>query len=690
MTFRRLEITLGISISALAFAVYVATLCPTVDFIDAGELATVVTTLGIAHPTGYPLFTLIGWIFAHLPLGFRVIYTLNLMAAVECSAALFFFFRFLVFFLGEFTLKRISGGVGTAANEKVTEKGLLHVFVPALCGTLALAFSETFWSQSNSIEVYPLHTLFLSVILLLFTKAVAYDNPNGGEEETGDARLRRSLWLGFAYVLGLAFTNHMTTVLLAPAFLYLYFSVLGFGPKAWKRILLLAIPFAAGLSVYVYFLIRSSSQLLLNWGSPQSLERLLWHMGGKQYRVWMFSSFESASKQLSYFWATLPANFAYVPLALAIIGIWSFLLRSVKVFTTVVAFNAAVGLISYVVAQSTESSPQVFWTTYYTCFCIFWIILALKEKMNPFIFALLLFESCVLYAINYDIHDIDSYFLLAYYAVAIWIAVGAGSVLQLMREKFAFRVIAGVFVISCIVPLFFNYEKADGSKNFMVEDYTKNMFASFEPNAIVVSYQWDYFVSSAYYFQLVEHLRPDVVVIDKELMRRSWYYTQLETRYPWLVQQSRKEVDEFLRELYKFEHDLPYDSQIIEYRYAALIKSFIDRNIRARPVYVTHEIEQQYISGYQRVPSGLAFRLSTDTSFHDIPMPELKFRMPARLDILTQQMIMIYAEAYTNKALYLHYFGKGKECVEFLNRALEISPDFKAALVLKGQIMQGR
>ncbi len=505
MTLRKLEIYLGVSISLLAFAVYVATLCPTVDFIDAGELATVVTTLGIAHPTGYPLFTLIGWIFAHLPLGYRVIYNLNLMAAVECSAALFFFFRFLVFFVGEFTLRRGAGSSGMAVNEKVTEKNFVHVIVPALCGTLALAFSAVFWSQSNSIEVYPLHTLFLSVVLLLFTKAVVYENAGGREGETADARLRRSLWLGFAYVLGLAFTNHMTTVLLAPAFMYFYFSMCGFGPGAWRRILTLAVPFVAGLSVYVYFVIRSSGHPLLNWGNPQSFERLMWHMGGKQYRVWMFSSFESASKQLNYFWTTLPSNYAYIPLVLALAGVWSFLARGVKVFTTVIAFNVAVGLISYVVAQMTEFTPEVFWTAYYICFCVFWIILALKEKLNPFIFTLLLFESCVLYAINYDIHDIDSYFLLAYYAVAIWIAVGAGSALRLIAGKVAMRALAAVLVAGALVPLFINYEKVDGSKNFMVEDYTKNMFASFEPNAIVVSYQWDYFVSSAYYFQLVEH-----------------------------------------------------------------------------------------------------------------------------------------------------------------------------------------
>ena len=64
-----------------AFIVYMQTLAPSVDFIDAGELATVCATLGIAHPTGYPLFALVGWVFAHLPIAGTVILRLNVMAA---------------------------------------------------------------------------------------------------------------------------------------------------------------------------------------------------------------------------------------------------------------------------------------------------------------------------------------------------------------------------------------------------------------------------------------------------------------------------------------------------------------------------------------------------------------------------------------------------------------------------------
>ena len=65
-----------------ALAVYLFTLAPGLTFIDSGELATVTSVLGIAHPTGYPLFTLIGWVFAHFPAGSEPIVRLNAMAAL--------------------------------------------------------------------------------------------------------------------------------------------------------------------------------------------------------------------------------------------------------------------------------------------------------------------------------------------------------------------------------------------------------------------------------------------------------------------------------------------------------------------------------------------------------------------------------------------------------------------------------
>jgi hypothetical protein len=51
----------------ILFIIYLITLAPSVVQIDAGELAAVQATLGIAHPTGYPLFTIIGFLFSKLP-----------------------------------------------------------------------------------------------------------------------------------------------------------------------------------------------------------------------------------------------------------------------------------------------------------------------------------------------------------------------------------------------------------------------------------------------------------------------------------------------------------------------------------------------------------------------------------------------------------------------------------------------
>jgi hypothetical protein len=75
------------SIVVLIF--YLLTLAPGVIASDSGELATVQYTLGIAHPTGYPLFTILGFIFSHLPIPLRPITKLNLLTALWSVATVY-------------------------------------------------------------------------------------------------------------------------------------------------------------------------------------------------------------------------------------------------------------------------------------------------------------------------------------------------------------------------------------------------------------------------------------------------------------------------------------------------------------------------------------------------------------------------------------------------------------------------
>ncbi|MCJ7497817.1 MAG: DUF2723 domain-containing protein, partial [candidate division Zixibacteria bacterium] len=89
------KIIFPLAVFIFSGVIYLKTLCPSISWIDSGELATVCCTLGIAHPTGYPLYTLIGRVITLLPLGIPI-YSLNLLSLfVISSANLILFFLFL-------------------------------------------------------------------------------------------------------------------------------------------------------------------------------------------------------------------------------------------------------------------------------------------------------------------------------------------------------------------------------------------------------------------------------------------------------------------------------------------------------------------------------------------------------------------------------------------------------------------
>ena len=182
--------------------------------------------------------------------------------------------------------------------------------------------------------MYAFHLFLLSATLLFFLRAIF----SFLEEQVIDQRK----WLLFAYVLGLSFTNHLTTILLAPGFLFLYFSVFRLSKEGIRQLFILAIPFILGLSVYVYFPIRTVQQPVLNWGYPATLERILWHVSGKQYRVWMFSSSAAAAKQWNRFLNAAPIEFYYMPLLFSLLGAWRLLMQERRIFA--VYFLAAGGM----------------------------------------------------------------------------------------------------------------------------------------------------------------------------------------------------------------------------------------------------------------------------------------------------------------------------------------------------------
>jgi hypothetical protein len=612
---------IGIATAVVTFVVYLFTLCPSVDFIDAGELSAITHLFGIAHPTGYPTFTILGGIWAMLPIG-NSIYRMNVLSALECAAAVGVFFHLIWFLLGIAERKKLP-----AAKKTKQRNGqqLRHASIPgdparavlAVFGALMIGFSETYWSTALSIEVYSLHMLFVSIVLWLFVTS-QFDTQL---DERG--RMRR--WLFFALMLGLSFTNHMTTILLMPAIAVTYFWKNRFNAASWMRIAKATPVFALGLLPYLYLPLRAAANPVFNWGNPQTLERFFWHISGKQYRVWLFAGGDAAKKQLEYFFSTFPGEFAWFGSALALVGL-------VYVF-----FHG--------------------------------------RKLG--VMLALLFFGCVLYSINYDIHDIDSYFLLAYIMMGVWCAFGLLALIrQLRRDEFRVALASAAVLTGITVGM--QWSAVSNSGNFLVEDYTRNMFNSLKPNALIVSYQWDFWVSASYHYQYVDGLRPDVVVIDKELMRRSWYLDQLKRNHPDIYTRSEAKIRPFLAEVYKFEHGLPYTPEVIEKKYVDVVNSFFENSYGDRPVYLTVEMEKEFAPGFVRVPEGMAFRLYRP---EDVPSPAVKvwddfaFRPFSRKGRLIDRVTEMYAAMLSNRGIVLFNAQMYREAAEYFRRAIRFNPD---------------
>ena len=621
----------------IPFIVYITTLAPGLYFIDTGELAAVCVKLGIAHPTGYPLFTILGSIFAKLPIG-DYIYRLNLMCAILSSVTALVFFNMMYFILTELNLNK--------EQEKSTrfftdEKNPLTAIIISFSGAMVLAFSSTFWNTSNSLEVYSLHVLLVVTVMFLFLKS-------GNSYVKGDNDLKH--WLIFAFVLGLSFTNHLTTIFLSVGFLYLYFAVNGFGKMSFRKIFYMIVPFVLALSVYVYFFVRGDNTVIA-WGNPVTWDNFMRHVSGKQFSVWMFTSTGSASKQFSHFVNIYPKEFFYIPVIIAIFGI-------VETF--------------------------------------------LKQK-RFFYFTLLLFVFNILYAINYDIHDIDTYFLLAFVVTSIWFALG-------LKFLFAKMKISGLAAVSLslIIPAFSiygNYDENNLKNSHFVKEYTNNVFSSAREKSIIMSTQWDFWVSASFYEQYVHNIRPDIIVIDKELMRKSWYLKHLRYHYPELYLRSNTEFEAYAKELFKFEkftenYTKPKNEtdkqnlMLIQTTFMNLLNSIITKNPEYA-FYTTSEIEEdkneRMMKDYARIPEGLLFRYSPKMEYDSTyTEPEIVFTKTNETDYYHTFLMNAYYMMFLNRASFLMNFNKFEKAETLIKRALEIRPNDKTALGMQKRLNEMR
>ncbi len=284
---------------------YLTTIPQAVGQADTFEFQVVIPQMGIAHPTGYPLYLLLGRLFAFIPAG-TVAWRVNLASIVFALMAIALLYS--------------------------TARRLLQRPLAAILAVVALGLTPVYWSQAIEAEVYALHALIGAAVLLLMTMMLLGDEDKAACPEVCTWPIRLS-WqraiMVLALLIGLGLTNHLTSLFLLPpavlTVLLAYGSCLrGRSISANVSLLLKTLAaFLLPLLLYAY--------LPLRWqvlhGEPMGISRFLqWIIGGRFQGALQLSAWLSDMTRYEVVGRLVLQNWGWLNLIVVLTGLL-FLLR---------------------------------------------------------------------------------------------------------------------------------------------------------------------------------------------------------------------------------------------------------------------------------------------------------------------------------------------------------------------------
>ena len=701
----------GVGVGLIAFVLYLLTLSPTFGYIDDGELAAVASTLGIAHPTGYPTITLLGKLFTTI-LPLREIVALNILAAflvaVGAGIMTLLFSRLLRTVTtiqesspvkGKKEEKKSRERTQRAKNKRSFSKG--EVSVLAGISALITATTGIWWRQATGFEVYALHCLMLPLVVLLFFRYIDQEAGKNGEEILWEKNaITESTKIGFTkrgvlfgLVLGLSFTNHMTTILLAPAFLLYYFWRLGSNTNSLRRIFYLIPSFLLGLLPYLWLPLRGASNPEFNWSNPETFWSFWRHITGAQYGVWMFTEPQVFAEHTRSFLSTISVELLFIGIGLAILGVFRLLRRRKEL---AMGFGVIVGiaLVSALLFDGDRvASILIPFISLLVLLGFILIYVTRREKRRTdslpaglAVMTGMLFLTAILYGGGYSILDIEQYYLVGILVLGIWLLFGLAHVQTMFGRSTALSV-GGLLIVGVIA---FNYGKTDESDNYLVEDATTNVLQNSPENAVIISGLWDFWLSGSYYMQAVEGVRRDITIVDHNLLKYGWYIDQLRENYPDFMELVKEEVDAFQVEQYKFERDLPYDPRRIDRLYVEMIDAMIRKNLGKRPVLLTYDLNEQSQPGQfrygnewppprKRVPWHLTYMILPEEEYVHQDFPDWKFKFwEGRVDPYVASTYKWYATSARDRAQYEALYGNDSLAESYLRLQRSFDPHWSA------------
>ncbi len=497
--FKHLDWLLPVAVFGVAGVVYLLTSAPGLTWKnggdDGGDLAIAAKLVGIAHPTGYPLYLLLAQPLIWL--GIEPIRALNLLSglygAIACALLTLAVTRLLQFSLASEVVTPVPadrrGSKSTLKFEPAKNWSEVVSWTGGAGAGLTLAFEPLFWSQAVIAEVYSLEAAFLALSVWALVRWYTLSQ----ERETDP---KRGLGL-VLFSLGLAAAHHRTgflTLLAGAAFVV---SGLGGWRGTWGFIKRLRITnwlaglalFMAGFVPYLYLLFRGGQSPAANWLNPgwSNLGGFWDEFNATFYHNLLFAA--PATQFLSHISATarfLQADFGPLGLILALAGWW-----------------AAATLL----------------------------------RLKPFFwFALVGFIAHAVFASVYAADNSQVYLIPAFVFWAALVGIGLAYLLLQIRQLrlldgLEIAIAVGSVVFLTGLQLALNYGTVDASRDQTAQGWVAQILANAPPNAVLLTTE-DKFTFGLWYEQYALNKRPDLILVETRLLNFDWYQANLHQLYP--------------------------------------------------------------------------------------------------------------------------------------------------------------
>lgn len=487
-------------LGAFICLIYMKTMYPSIGGGDAGELMGVACTWGVAHPPGYPTFSFLGGLFAHLPFGnpgWRVS-----MVSVLCGV----------------TSAMLLGATVNRATR--------NLWGGVVAGGL-FAFSPLVWSYATLAEVFALNHVFLT--LMLYVYVVHVQSPAW-----------RTFRL-FFLIFGLALTNHHTSLFMGlPLSLLILLQPLEANSgwpilraKSWLTGIGMGL---LGLLPYLYLPIASYRNPIIAWGDITSVEGFFRHLLRREYGTFRLANL-SFGGQESTLLVSLREYFSHITSTTYYVGM----------------FGALAGLGYYLIwnKRTREDLRRILFAT----LLVFWFYLIVFHALANLPLHIALFRD-----VHMRFWQMADLFVFAWIGVAFSAGFevletkvrsldGASTGVERTKEsvsenggvgspldyrsllKFATPALACILVATQVL---LHYRTQDHSDNWTIHHYGRGLLENIPNDSILMS-KGDLQTNSTRYQQQCENFRRDVKIVDRPLLQYRWQKRILTKYYPDVV-----------------------------------------------------------------------------------------------------------------------------------------------------------